>query len=293
MAASKFQRIALLARHHHAGVKDTLMTLHSFLSQNGYEANFEAETCELLSLSTSKHNIHKNDLHQRCDLMIVVGGDGSLLHAARIAAQQDLPVLGINRGRLGFLTDIYPDELSKINDILLGQYREEKRFLLTVQLCAHQQILNESDVLNDVVLLPGKIVHMIEFDIYINQQFMCNQRADGLIVATPTGSTAYALSANGPILHPQLDAVVLVPMFPHTLTSRPIVVHSDSTIQINLSSTNDISAITSWDGQERLEVKPGYSLLIRKKPQALRLIHPLDYNYYETLRTKLQWHSQR
>ncbi len=151
------------------------------------------------------------------------------------------------------------------------------------------EIITQGIALNDVVLLPGDIAKMIEFDISINEDFVCSQRADGLIVTTPTGSTAYALSGGGPILHPQLDAIALVPMFPHTLSSRPIVVQAHSQIKINISSQNDISPSVSNDGQQPVALAAGGSIYIHRYKHPLHLIHPTDYNYYDTLRRKLDW----
>ncbi len=291
MRNKAFKKIALMGRQRHNGIVETLLTLYRHLQTRDCQAVFEYETALHVSEQTLP-NVPSDQLHKTSDLIIVVGGDGSLLHAAHIAVSQNLPVLGVNRGRLGFLTDIYPDELSKIDQVLAGEYSEEQRFLLSAQIMRNNQIIAQTQALNDIVLLPGAVVHMIEFNISINQQFVCHQRADGIIIATPTGSTAYALSGGGPILHPQLEAIVLVPMFPHTLTNRPIVVSADSLISIQISDNNDIAPSVSGDGQARIRIERGDSLHIRKHPTPLRLIHPIDYNYFQTLRTKLHWQSK-
>lgn len=282
-----FRKVALLGRQRVEGIEETLLMLRDYLAQFPVEVVLEPDTAELVPDADlpifSKELICKN-----CDLLIVVGGDGSMLNAAQIAINYGLPVLGINRGRLGFLTDIRPDELYKVKDVLAGEYLEESRFLLEAEIESENQI-QKTLALNDVVLLPGNIAHMIEFEVRINNQVICTQRADGIIVATPTGSTAYALSGGGPILHPQLDAVVLVPMFPHTLSSRPIVVKGDSEILIHLSPLNEVCPRVSCDGQKRIPLSPDGKIKIKKYPQTLRLIHPLDYNYYQTLREKLGW----
>jgi NAD+ kinase len=197
-------------------------------------------------------------------------------------------VLGINRGKLGFLTDIPPDELEQVGQVIEGNYLEESRLLLTAQLDN-----NHEYALNDVVLHSGNIAHMIEFDILVNGQFMCSQRADGFIIATPTGSTAYALSTDGPLLHPTLNALLLVAICPHTLSSRPMVVTSDSVITIVVNKDNANSALLSCDGQEPKRILPGGHLTVSKKPTMLRLIHPLSYSYFETLRQKLHWEGRR
>jgi NAD+ kinase len=202
-------------------------------------------------------------------------------------------VLGINRGSLGFLTDIRPDELEvEVAKVLDGHYLVENRFLLQAEVRRHNEAIGQGDALNDVVLHPGKSTRMIEFEIYIDGQFVCSQKADGLIVATPTGSTAYALSAGGPIMHPKLDAIVIVPMYPHTLSGRPIVVDGNSELKIVVSKDLQIYPQVSCDGQNHFTCAPGDTITVSKKPQKLRLIHPLDHNYYEVCRTKLGWGSR-
>jgi NAD+ kinase len=232
-------------------------------------------------------------LGEVCDMVIVVGGDGSLLGAARALAKHNIPVLGINRGSLGFLTDIRPDELEvKVAEVLDGHYLVENRFLLQAEVRRHAEAIGQGDALNDVVLHPGKSTRMIEFELYIDGQFVCSQKADGLIVATPTGSTAYALSAGGPIMHPKLDAIVIVPMYPHTLSGRPIVVDGNSELKIVVSKDMQIYPQVSCDGQNHFTCAPGDTITVSKKAQKLRLIHPLDHNYYEVCRTKLGWGSK-
>lgn len=257
-----FRKVALLGRQRVEGIEEALLVLRDYLLKHPVEVMLEPDTAELIP-EANLPVFSKELLCQNCDLIIVVGGDGSMLNAAHIAVNYGLPVLGINRGRLGFLTDIRPDELHKINEVLAGHYIEEKRFLLDATIQDGNHVIN-SIALNDVVLLPGNIAHMVEFEVSINDQIISTQRADGIIVATPTGSTAYALSGGGPILHPQLDALVLVPMFPHTLSSRPIVVKSDSEITIIISAFSQVSPRVSCDGQDRIPLTPGAALKLRK-----------------------------
>ena len=227
-----------------------------------------------------------------CDLAIVVGGDGSLLGAARDLAKANVPILGVNRGRLGFLTDVSPDELEeRLTSVLEGEYIEERRFLLDVHVKRDGEPIGYGTALNDVVLHPGRSTRMIGFDLYIEGQFVYSQRSDGLIVSTPTGSTAYSLSAGGPIMHPKLDAIVLVPMFPHTLSSRPIVIDGKSEIKLIIGEANKTYPQISCDGQQDLACAPGDAISIVKKPFRLRLIHPTDHNFYATCREKLGWAS--
>jgi NAD+ kinase len=287
-----FHKVILFGkRHREKSMESLLLRIKKHLEKNNIDVRVEQETAEIFDIEKC-NTVPENELTQEGELIIVIGGDGSLLSAARAAVLQDLPVLGINRGRLGFLTDISPDALDEIDKILNGHYLEEKRFLLQADVVRKKEILYTQTALNDVVLLPGDVAHMIEFSIEINHELMCVQRADGLIVATPTGSTAYALSGGGPILHPQLNAVVLVPMFPHKLTSRPVVVSGDSQIDITIDKNNEILPRFSCDGQARLPLKPGDVIRIHQLSQSLRLIHPLNYQYFSTLRTKLQWESK-
>ncbi len=276
-----------------AGVSETVNALYDFLTHRHTEIAVDQDTAQMLSPHHAPI-IADSEIFNHFQLIIVVGGDGSLLNAVHLALPYGLPVLGINRGRLGFLTDIHPNNLQKVGDVLDGQYHIEPRFLLEAEIYNDNsdQIHSKNIALNDVVLLPGDVAHMIGFEIYINQQFVCQQRADGLIIATPTGSTAYALSGGGPILHPHLDAVVLVPMFPHTLSSRPIVVSGNSEIELRISSGNIISPHVSCDGQKRLPLQPGGRVKVKKNPKMLSLVHPLDYIYFKTLREKLKWESQ-
>ena len=284
-----FKTVGLIGRQHQEDLSDTLLALINLLKEKKLNVIVEAETATYLPPDKFQ-TCSRQELGKCCELIIVVGGDGNILNAARIAVPNQVPVLGINRGRLGFLTDIRPNELQqRVGEVLSGHYFEEKRFLLKATAQYEKEVLLEDIALNDVVLLPSDIPHMIEFAIFIDDQFVTNQRADGLIVATPTGSTAYALSGGGPILHPHLDAMVLVPMSPHTLSARPIVVDGKSVIKLIVAKTNEASPRLSCDGLKRLALRPGSEVKIRKNRQALRLIHPLDYNYFQTLRTKLGW----
>jgi len=286
--ATAFKSIGIIGRVRNSGVKETLYSLITYLREQECTFYIEEETADSLN-EKNEAILPREKLGKHCDILIVVGGDGSLLHAAHIAVNQDLPVLGINRGSLGFLTDILPTELEKIHAILQGEYILEKRFLLTTSVELHGNNIGQDDSLNEVALIPDAIPHMIEFEIYIDEQFVCSQNSDGLIVATPTGSTAYALSGGGPILHPQLDAIVLVPMFPHSLNSRPIVVEANRRIHIIISPNNMTSPRLSCDGRAYINTPAGCRITVRKKPQELHLIHPTDYHYYEALRSKLHW----
>lgn len=286
--ASIFNKIGILGRVKNPGVKETLKALIQHLLELQKTFFVETETAESLHTPDLK-TIPREKLGKTCDLLIIVGGDGSLLHAAHAIVDQQVPVVGINRGSLGFLTDIHPAELDKITAILQGKYILEKRFLLTASIDLHGKNLGKDNALNEVIIIPDAVPHMIEFEIYIDNQFVCSQNSDGIIIATPTGSTAYALSGGGPILHPQLDAIVLVPMFPHSLNNRPIVVEGNAQIDIIITPNNTHALRLSCDGRDYLSTPIGSRVSIQKNKQPLNLVHPLDYNYYETLRSKLHW----
>jgi len=290
----KFTRIVLFARHRHdtEETQTTLRNLHAFLLAQKIAVRYELQTAKVLGEDESEA-VTFEKMQACCDLLIIVGGDGSLLSAARAAVKYDIPVLGVNRGRLGFLTDIHPDEINtKLQAILDGKYQEEPRFLLDGSIQQGSKLTPQADALNDIVLLAENAPNMMEFEIHINDKFVCHQRGDGLIVATPTGSTAYALSGGGPILHPTLDAIVIVAMFPHTFSSRPIVVEGNSEITLVMKNYDECQPCLSYDGQSRVAISPDDTVHIKKKQRALRLIHPLDYNYYEALRSKLGWEAK-
>lgn len=288
----QFRNIGIIGRMGSARVLETIRRLKRYLIGRHLHVILEETIAEMLpghNLQTSSRKL----LGEVCDLVIVVGGDGSMLGAARALAQHGVPVLGINRGSLGFLTDILPEQLeSQISEVLAGKYTVEQRFLLETEVRRNGVPIGQGDALNDVVLHPGKSTRMIEFELFIDGQFVYSLKADGLIIATPTGSTAYALSAGGPIMHPRLDAIVIVPMYPHTLSSRPIVVDADSELKVVVSEDMTIYPLVSCDGQNHVTCAPGDTLHIQRKPQKLRLLHPLDHNFYTVCRDKLGWGSR-
>ncbi len=288
----KFKRIILYARQHRAdsGVTETLHRLVSFLQHLQLDVFLDSDTASFFPIDLPI--LARPEMQESHDLIVVVGGDGSLLSAARMAIKVNVPVIGINRGRLGFLTDIIPDDIeTQLTAVLMGKYYQETRFLLQVCIHDEQTTYFQGDALNDVVLGRGNETHLIEFDVFINKRFISHYRADGMILATPTGSTAYALSAGGPIMHPQLDAIVLVPMFSHSLSSRPFVVDGEVKIDLLISQHNETDLRISCDGHESRLIKPGQFASIKKNKHQLRLLHPHDYHYYDTLRAKLGWES--
>ncbi len=294
---SAFSRIGLIGRTGSHPVADSLKTVLRFLQTRNCKVFIEAETAASFfsgkTPATDISIIKKTALAEECDLVIVVGGDGSMLGAARALCKTRIPVLGINRGSLGFLTDISPDEIeTRVSEVLDGKFVREERFLLDVRVSRKDSEISYADAMNEIVVHRGTSLRMIEFGLYIDEQFVYSQHSDGLIVTTPTGSTAYALSGGGPILHPSLDAIALVPMFSHALTSRPVVVDGNSKIKIVLGDFRGGQPEVSCDGQNHLAIQTADEIHICKKDQTLSLIHPLNYNYYETCRTKLGWGSR-
>lgn len=290
--AFQFQNIAVIGIHRNpmvaASVSDLVRTLDSW----GVSSVLEAETAS--AQTESFEQVYPlEEIGKHCDFAVVVGGDGNLLKAARSLSLHDVPVVGINRGQLGYLTDISPDEIeAQLKPILEGHFTEERRFLIQGEVLRNEEVVHEGCALNDVVLFPGDLAQMMEFEMRINETFVYSQRSDGLIISTPTGSTAYNLSAGGPIMQPDMNALTLVPMFPHTLTSRPIVVDADQVIQIHLSKDNKMEPRLSFDGQAHVNLQLGDVVQISKRKSPLRLVHAKGYDYYTVLREKLQWGRQ-
>jgi NAD+ kinase len=286
---TEFKHVGLLGRREHPGVSQIVADLLDLLDERGIEVTLE-DRLATLSHFEKRATKSRDAIGKSVDLAIVIGGDGSLLSAARTLVKHDTPVIGINRGRLGFLTDVSPDELNKqVSAILEGDYSTDSRFLLEVQVKRGDEVVGEAHALNDVVVNSGASAQMVEFELAIDGEFVYRLNADGLILATPTGSTAYSLSAGGPIMYPTLDAVVLVPMFPHALTSRPIVVQGDSEIRIDVVSRNAIHPPVTCDGQVSITALPGDSIFVRKKTGRLKLLHPPGYSFYASCRDKLRW----
>tara|TARA_R110000823_G_scaffold132777_7_gene261276 strand:+ start:2337 stop:3221 length:885 start_codon:yes stop_codon:yes gene_type:complete len=286
---ASFKTIGVLGRREQTDLVEVLAPLLALLRARDVDVLLESELAELLP-GDSPELATRDAIGARADLVIVVGGDGSLLSAARTLAKYDTRVIGVNRGRLGFLTDISPDEMAEqLPAVLDGHYESERRFLLDAELRREGSVLGRADALNDVVVNSGNSAQMIEIELYINDVFVYRQRADGLIVSTPTGSTAYSLSGGGPIMHPTLDAVVLVPMFPHALSSRPIVVDGSSEIRVDILERNSIHPPVTCDGHSSMRAAPGDSVHISKKPAGLTLLHPLGHSFYASCRDKLRW----
>ena len=282
-----FKKIALVGKHNSTSISGYMLRLANFLLQRGHEVvltTYTAEFCHLTDLPCAPLMDIANDI----DLAIVMGGDGTMLAIARSLVDFKVPLIGINQGRLGFLADVSVDTmLVTLDEMLAGQYVEEPRIMLDCSLERDGDLMFHMYAFNDAVVSKGAMGRLIEFEVYIDNKFVYSQRADGLVVASPTGSTAYALSAGGPILHPTLEAFVLAPICPHTLSARPIAVNSRSEIEINLIHADDCRV--HFDGQNHRDIQVGDRVVIQRARNAVRLLQPMDHNYYDTLRQKLRW----
>jgi len=279
-----FQRAGIIGKIGDRGIGATLIAVAAFLRAHGLAVTLEQETAMLLPGSTLPV-ASIEQIGADCDLAVVVGGDGTLLHAARNLSGFEIAVVGINKGRLGFLTDINPHNMAEmLGPILDGDFEEEWRPLLQAEVGGERL-----KAFNDVVVHKWNIARMIDFETYVDGRFVNMQRSDGLIVSTPTGSTAYALSGGGPLIHPRLDATVLVPICPHTLSNRPIVVDGNSVVEIVVCGTTCAEHVrVTCDGQV-MTPSSNRRIRISKHPDRVRLIHPKDHDYYQVLRAKLGW----
>lgn len=272
-------------------IATTLSALYAFLIQHQYTVIVATDSSHFIEHSAVQ-SCAINRLGQYCDLVIAVGGDGTFLAAARAIVEYDIPLIGINLGRLGFLVDISPNELTdKLLPMLQGRYIQENRHLLRTKIIRDGEIIHEETAVNEVVVHRWVTPSMIELITKIDNVFLNSQRSDGLIISTPTGSTAYSLSAGGPILHPALNALVLVPLNPHTLSNRPIVINDTAEIEISFCQTKQINALVTCDHIEIPEVLISDKILIKKEPKPIRILHPEDHDFFHILREKLNWSS--
>ena len=286
-AIAAVHRVGVVGRSNTPGIAKPLARLAVFLAARGLSVHMETETAALTKLSGIK-TANLDDLGDAVDAMIVVGGDGTMLSVARMLAPRQVPLIGINLGRLGFLTDIALDDMeSALAAMFDGALSVEDRIMLTaaVERGGKEQFSNLA--FNDVVVNRGGLGGMIDLAISIGESYVCDLRADGVIVATPTGSTAYAMSAHGPIVHPSLRAWSLVPISPHALTNRPIVIGDDERVAITITGARE--ATIHWDGHHHLELYEGDRIVVQAAPHTVRLLHPKGYDYFAMLRQKLHW----
>ena len=283
--------VALIGKFNGPDNAESLAQLAAWLAERGVAASIEYETFERLGGQGGLKAFPAQSFEaigENADLAIVLGGDGTLLNAARRLARYGVPLVGVNQGRLGFLTDLSrQDMLAGMEDLFAGRFRSELRMLLDAQVWRGDELIYSDVALNDVVVDKGAIGRMIEMELFIDGEFICSLRADGLILSTPTGSTAYSLSAGGPILHPCATGIALVPMLPHALTNRPIVVNDEASIEVQIAHSDD--SRVHFDGQAALYLRGADRLCIRRAPFAACLLHPPGYSYFAMLRRKLQW----
>ncbi len=283
---SHFQKIGVLGRHEDPRVAEPMRLLVGHLESTGVHV-FTADTVDI---DITAERVPESSLAEHVDLIVAVGGDGTMLYACGVAQQHDVPLLGINRGRLGFLADITPDEMiPSINQVLAGEYQRESRLMLKAVLTRADGTEVVAEALNDIVLQRRETGRMVDFETRIDGRYVNTHAGDGLIIATPTGSTAYSISCGGPIIEPGLDAVVIVPICPHTLTDRPIVIPADEPIDVQVLERDDTKAEVTADGHSIGEILPDDLLRVSKSERRVTLIHPPGYDYYEILRSKLYW----
>lgn len=286
-----FQRIGIIGKPSDPRITATLTLLYGYLKSAKYTVIVEHDSAGFINdSSVTSHPIET--IGQECDLVIAVGGDGTFLSAVRAVVMYDIPIIGINLGRLGFLVDISPEQLpEKLHDILQGHFTEEKRYLLRAKIIRDEQVIHEETAVNEIVIHRWITPSMIEIITKIDGVFLNSQRSDGLIISTPTGSTAYSLSAGGPILSPTLNALVLVPLNPHTLSNRPIVIADSAEIEISFCQTKQINALVTCDHIEIPKVLISDKILIKREEKPIRILHPEGHDYFYILRNKLNWSS--
>lgn len=287
--SSAFKTVAIVGKYPAAGIAQSLAEIADFLRDTGHTVVFEAETALHIDLKGAVA-MTPAEIGQHADAAIVVGGDGTMLGIARQLAPYDVPLIGINQGRLGFMTDIPLDRMMPVlADMLGGKVESEQRSLLEGSVLRAGQQIFHALAFNDIVVSRGAGSGMVELRVEVDGHFMYNQRSDGLIVATPTGSTAYALSAGGPLLHPSLGGVVLVPIAPHALSNRPIVVPGSSEIVIEVINGRDSSV--NFDMQSLTSVMLNDRIVIKRSVHTITFLHPQGWSYYDTLREKLHWNE--
>ena len=284
-----FQNVALIGKHNAPEIAEPLTRLAAFLTSRGLTVVVDSLTAGHLKDSPYQA-MTLDEMGRAVDLAIVLGGDGTMLNIARTLSPCNIPLVGVNQGRLGFLTDLTLDNMQDtIAAMLEGKFITEQRLLITARVLREDVEIFRASAFNEVVVHRNNIGSMIEFEVRIDDEYLYNQRADGLIIATPTGSTAYAMSSGGPILHPGLDVLELVPVCPHTLSNRPLVVKSSSVIEILLHRTGDMSV--RFDSHTSYELQLHDKIIVTRHPDTACLLHPAGHSYYHTLREKLLWNQ--
>ncbi len=287
---SLFQTVGVIGKRNDPRVAPTLIALCRELQALQRRVLIEHQSAELAQCPPQFERATRAELASQCDLAVVVGGDGTLLSAARTLAPAGVPILGVHQGRLGFMVDVRPEDMREtLAAILAGEHRNEQRLLLSATVHRGSTSLGPFLAINDVVIRNQAAIRMLEFETWLDEEFISQHRADGFIVSSPTGSTAYALSGGGPVLHPGLEAISLVPICPHTLSDRPIVVGADQTVGIVLRGGEGSQGTFTCDGQTSEVLQPGDRVEVRRADARLKLIHPNNYSYFNILRNKLHW----
>ncbi|MBA4216202.1 MAG: NAD kinase [Roseateles sp.] len=286
--AERFRHVAIVGKHQAPGIGPVLEEIAEFLCSQGLDVALETDTALNTGL-TDYEALPADELGRQCDLAVVIGGDGTMLGFAREMARYGIPLLGINQGRLGFITDIPTERWREsLAPVLAGDYEVESRAMLEGAVLRDGESIFSGLALNDVVVSRGSTAGMVELKIEVGDQFVANMRADGLIVASPTGSTAYALSAGGPILHPSIAGWLLVPIAPHTLSNRPIVLPDQGEVRMEIVAGRDASV--NFDMQSLASLLHGDTITVRRSQHQVRFLHPKGWSYYATLRRKLRWY---
>ena len=284
-----FKTVGLFGKYQDANVGGPLLRLGRFLKDRGLKLQIDETAAQVLPEPLGPV-LPLERIGAKIDLAIAIGGDGTLLHVARNLAPHAVPLIGVNQGRLGFLTDIPLAHMEQeVGRILDGDCQTESRLLLHADITRNDRVVHSARALNDVIINKGELARLIEYETYIGGEFVNSARGDGIIVASPTGSTAYAMSAGGPILQPTLPALVLVPICPHTLSNRPIVVSSDSVVQIVVLGLSTSPAHVTFDGQLNFTLAEGDRINVRRSEHRVELLHPSRRNHYDVLREKLHW----
>jgi NAD+ kinase len=288
----QFQTVGVIGKPNDARVAPTLRAVAGHLARHGCEVLVERASAA--AVRGHGRPVSRDVLAQRADLAVVVGGDGTLLNAGRTLAPAGVPILGVNAGRLGFMVDVAPaDVRSALDAVLKGRYVREPRLMLSAAVRSGRRVRGPFLAINDVVMRNQAAVRMLEFETWLGDEFISLHRADGLIVATPTGSTAYALSGGGPVMHPGLEALAVVPICPHTLSDRPVVIGAGRPVRVVLGGARGTRAMCTCDGQANVTVKAGDTVEIVRSNHVLELIHPKNYKYFNILRNKLHWGRDR
>ncbi len=287
-ARQPLQTVGLMARSWDALVGETSDRLRAFFMARGLSVQVD-ESGPIATLHGADA-MTRETMGENCDLLVAIGGDGTMLDAANLAARTNTPLVGINRGRLGFLADISPeDAASALGDILAGHYLEESRLMLNARIARADGSQDHAIALNDIVVQKFDVGRMLEVEVHMGGTYVNSHRGDGLIVTTPTGSTAYALSGGGPIMAPGLDAIAMVPICPHTLSDRPVVVPASAQLSLRIIEPAVSRAQIMADGQLLADMRAGDTLHIDRAAERVRLFHPRDYDYFRILRSKLAW----